>query len=382
MKHIYQFLFLSVLLCCPSSCAEHNETRSCTNFTHPVNLEEKRSVSIYDYFSGVSIIPMETTNESVMEYPAVKMLIDNGDFYFSTKKGNAIWHFDSCGNFVRKINHYGAGSQEYSELTDFRFNRFTGDLEILCAWGYINVYDHSGTVFKKRISFNKKYINVCHYFVELSSGKYLLFSESRKKNKMLWYDVAKDKLIAEDYDLPEFLFFNTPYHHSYTPFYVFNDTVHFVQAGDGKVFVADTIGGLKQKYNFDFGEYNFDLSTLKEEPIEFYIQHSHSIGAKYANRFLAYGENSKYYLSRFRFQKGLQHLLLGKQENKAIAFGRTKEKCLFMPVYMDEEFLYFFASPQELQIAINPDILSKEDLKRFNAVKPEDNLVVIRCKFK
>lgn len=73
---------------------------------------------------------------------------------------------------------------------------------------------------------------------------------------------------------------------------------------------------------------------------------------------------------------------MNKKDNSVVTFGRTKEKCLFMPVYMDETFLYFFASPQELQVAINPEILSDEDRKIFNSVNPNDNLVVIKCKFK
>lgn len=378
--YIYHLFFVLAFLCC--SCTQHNEFQTHDKFTNLVNLDEGHVMSIYDWFSKVEIIPIETNEESVMGYPIMKMLVDNEQFYFSTHKGNAIWQFDSNGRFIKKINHYGAGPHEYSELSDFRFNRFTGDLEILCTWGYINVYGHSGDVFKKRISFDKKYINVLHNFIELSQDKYLLFSASRKGNKMLWYDIANDSVIAENYDLPEFLFFNTPYHHTYTPFYVFDDTVHFVQAGDGEVFMIDTVGGMRPKYNFDFGKYNFDISALKEESVEFYVRHSHSIGAKYANRFLAYGENSNYYISRFSFQKGIQHLLMNKKDNSVVTFGRTKEKCLFMPVYMDETFLYFFASPQELQVAINPEILSDEDRKIFNSVNPNDNLVVIKCKFK
>lgn len=380
MKVYISIILLLTLLCC--SCNQHNKVHPYGEFTNLVNLDEEHVVSIYDLFSEVEIIPMETNEESVMGYPITKMLIDNGQFYFSTHKGNAIWQFDSSGHFIRKINHYGAGPHEYSELSDFRFNRFTGDLEILCTWGYLNVYEHSGNIFKKRISFDKEHISVLHNFIELSQNKYLLFSASKRGNKMIWYDVSNNDIISEDYNLPEFLFFNTPYHHTYTPFYVFNDTVHFVQAGNGEVFVADTIGGLRTKYNFDFGKYNFDISKLEEESVEFYVRHSHSIGTKYANRFLAYGENSNYYISRFSFQKGIQHLLMDKKNNNIITFGRTKEKCLLMPVYMDENFLYYFASPQELQVAINPKILSDEDVVRFNSVSPDDNLVVIKCKFK
>lgn len=145
--YIYHLFFVLAFLCC--SCTQHNEFQTHDKFTNLVNLDEGHVMSIYDWFSKVEIIPIETNEESVMGYPIMKMLVDNEQFYFSTHKGNAIWQFDSNGRFIKKINHYGAGPHEYSELSDFRFNRFTGDLEILCTWGYINVYGHSGDVFKK-----------------------------------------------------------------------------------------------------------------------------------------------------------------------------------------------------------------------------------------
>lgn len=372
-------LFVSFLVLF-GSCT-HSNKASMKN-DEVVNLDKENSVSLYDMFSKVEIIPMETTDETVMGYPPKKMLVNDGQFYFLAQKAQVICQFDENGRFVKKINYHSSGPQEYSDISDFRFNHFSGDLEILCAWGYINVYDPSGCTFKKRISFDKKDINVVHNFIELSPDRYLLFPAARKGNKMVWYDVAEDRAVAEDYNLPEFLFFNTPYSHTFSPFYMFNDTVHFVQAYNGEVYVADKDGGLKPKYDFDFGEYNFDISTLKEESVEYYVRHSHSIGARYANRFIAYGENSRYYISRFAFRRSLYHLVMNKRDGSVMTFQRLKEKCLCFPVCMDETALYFFASPQELQVAINPEILSDEERKKFDSVLPDDNPVVIKYTFK
>lgn len=54
-------------------------------------------------------------------------------------------------------------------------------------------------------------------------------------------------------------------------------------------------------------EYNFDISTLKEESIEFYVNHSRNVSSHYATCFLAYGENSDYYITRFRLKKRYYH---------------------------------------------------------------------------
>ena len=100
MKVYISIILLLTLLCC--SCNQYNKVHPYGEFTNLVNLDEEHVVSIYDLFSEVEIIPMETNEESVMGYPITKMLIDNGQFYFSTHKGNAIWQFDSSGHFLRK----------------------------------------------------------------------------------------------------------------------------------------------------------------------------------------------------------------------------------------------------------------------------------------
>ncbi|GAK36685.1 6-bladed beta-propeller [Bacteroides graminisolvens] len=380
MKSISKFLYVIIILL-GSSCAERQPIKESENLIF-VDLEKENSVSMYDLFSKVELIPLENTNEAVVGEPIREMRVDNGHFYLLTGKQEVIWHFDEKGHFVDKINHYGSGPNEYSTLSDFRFNRFNGDLEILCCWGYINVYDHSGKTFKKRISFDWNKTSVVHNFIELSPNKYLFFSKSRKGNKMMWYDVEKNDIIAECYNLPKFLFFNTPFHHTFTPFYSYNDRVHFVQAYNGTVFTADSEGYFKSEYNFDFGEYNFDISGLEDKDMRYYITYTATVGAKYANRFIAYGENSKYYISRFNFRKKLSHLVMDKKTGKTYYFTKLKENCLCFPLCMDEKALYFISYPEELNVAVNPNILSKEDRDEINKVSPADNPIIIKYTFK
>lgn len=379
-KLILQILTVLLFFSCTHKGVEIKEEGGVT-----VDLDHEKEISLYDLFSRVEIIPLETTSESIFDFSRLgEMRVHNGNYYVSAKKQNAIWQFDENGRFVKCINHYGDGPGEYIDLADFRFNRFTDDLEILCTRCYINVYDSSGEKFKKRISLPEETFKAVHQFVELSPTEYILFAEFREGKKMLWYDVVKGEIIAENYDIPSFILAKTFYHHSFTPFYVFNDTVHFVQGYNGDVFVADSVGGLKPKYQFDFGKYNFDISELKikEESIEFYMHYAQTTGAKYANSFIAYGENEKYYMSRFKYQKRIHHLLLNKKTGEAYSFKKLKEGCFCFPLCVDERHLYFIAMPQELPAFINPEVLSDEDQKKFYSVSLDDNPIVIKYTFK
>ena len=347
-----------------------------------ISLDEEREISLFDIFSQVEIIPLETADNIVMGEPVIEMRVHNGQYYFMCGKQESIWHFDRDGTFLQEINHYGNGPGEYTNLTDFRFNRFSGNLEILSAMGYMNVYNDSGNVFKKSFSFIQSDIKSVYNFIELSPTLYLLFSDAREGNKMVWYDVEADRIVAENYDLPKYLFFHTPYHHSFTPFYCFQDTVHFVQAYDGEVFTVDSKGSLVPKYQFDFGEYTFDISDLKEESVQYYVIHARTKGAKYANRFIVYGENSNYYITRFKFHNRLYHLFLNKKTGKTYIFKRFKEDCLCFPLYMDEQCLYFVATPQELNMVINRSILSEDDKRKYEDISPYNNPIVIKYTFK
>ncbi len=49
---------------------------------------------------------------------------------------------------------------------------------------------------------------------------------------------------------------------------------------------------------------------------------------------------------------------------------------------MDEKALYFISYPEELNVAVNPNILSKEDRDEINKVSPADSPIIIKYTFK
>lgn len=346
-----------------------------------IDLDKKSELSMHDLFSNMEIIPLETTKKSVLGHPLKKLIVKDGLFYALDRKQNSVFVFDSNGLFVKKIDKYGSGPEEYTLLYDFGFNRFDGNLELMSATGYINVYDSLGEAFKHRIKLPDS-IPAVSYFTNVSPGKYLFFSNSKEGNKILLYDAQRDRLIAEAYNIPKFIFFNTPYHHSYSPFYIYADTICFVQAYNGDVFSINNDGELKPRYLWDFMEYNFDISTLKEESIEFYVAHRRTVGSNYATCFLSYGENSKYYITSFSLRKKTYHLIIDKKKGKSIIFNTFKEGGVCFPVFMDESALYFYASPAEIDIAVNAKTLSQEAREKYNSMQVDDNPVVIKYTFK
>lgn len=161
-----------------------------------------------------------------------------------------------------------------------------------------------------------------------------------------------------------------------------NDTVRFVQAYNGDVFSINGDGSLSEQYVWDFGKYNFDVFSLKEESIEYYVNYSRNVGANYATMFLAYGENENYYITRFKFKNRFYHLIYDKRNSKYYVFNSFSEGNLCFPVFVDDQALYFYASPKELSVAINPKMLDPANENIYNSVLPEDNPVIIKYTFK
>lgn len=378
MKFRLTIIFWSCMIFCSCN-SPQKEVASRANV--PVNIEEERPLSFYDLFSSLEIIPMETSDSVVMDVSLRQMHIRDHSFYFWVGKDEQIWEFDGKGRFVRRINHYGTGPGEYTLFAGFHLNRFNRNLEVL-SLGSIYQYDSLGGKFKSKIPLDCKETKAFHHFIGLTPAKYLLLSNSKTGNKMLWYDVDKQEVYAEDYDIPSFIFFNTPYHHTWSPFYVYNDTVHFVQGYNGDVFTVDTIGNLTLKYHFDFGKYNFDISDLPEKDIKYYIRHKATEGANYANRFITYGENSRYYICSFSFKNRFYQLVLNKETKEVFTFQQYKEGCYAFPMYMDEEALYTCLMPVELAHTVNPDLLSESERKKWDSITSDDNLIVVKYNFK
>lgn len=341
--------------------------------------KEMSSPSFYDYFSKIEIIPLETSEESLIK-EITERISHNGKFYIFDKLQKKIFIFNKDGRFLRKIDKRGNGPGEYSDLSDFKFNTFTGGLDLLSPMGGILRYDSLGQKFVEKISLPLT-VPAIHNFVALNKNTYLFFCLSRDGNKIVIYDIKQKKILSEMYDLPKFLFFNTVYHHSYSPFYIYDGKVHFVQAYNGDVFTIEN-NSLVPKYLWDFGEQNFNVSGLEEKPIEYYLKYARSVGAKYANTFIAYGENSRYYLTEFFFNKKINSFIYNKQNKSCSVFNTFKEGHRCIPASVDESTVYYFSRASDINIIVNVKELDDVNKKICEGLTDDDNPIIIKYTFK
>lgn len=253
-------------------------------------------------------------------------------------------------------------------------------MELLSPMGGILRYDSTGHEYKGKVLFPDN-VSAVHHFMPMEKGVYLLFSISKEGKKMLVYDVEQNKTLTEIYDIPSFIFFNTIYHHSYSPFYALNNQIHFVQSYNGDVY---TIGkeGMELKYHWDFGKQNFSIEGLPERDIKYYLEYMRTTGAKYANAFTAYGENSRYYITRFLYEQKMHSLIYEKNKKEISIFDKFQEGHRCFPFFMDEEALYTYVIPSRPNVQINIEQVSEEIKNQIEQINIEDNPYIVKYIFK
>lgn len=338
-------------------------------------------VSLYDIFSSFDFIPLETNEKSLLKSPALELKVYNDIFYIFDDEQMLIMTFDIYGKHLSTIDLQGNGLGEYTELYDFSFNQFTGNLELLDPHLGINIYNKDNYKFIRRINKPTNF-PIIHRFCPINPSEYLFLCESKDGNKMVIYNFEKNKITSELYDIPEFLLFKTFYHHVYSPFYVFADKVHFVQAYDGKVFILEK-NKLSEKYYWDFGANNFNLQNLPpDNDIKFYFNWDKTIGKNYATCFVKYAENKKYYMTQYRFNGKKHHLIYNKEDKSTLTFTSFQEGNFSTPTFMDEKFAYSIIMPQLLEYYINPNLLDNKSKEIFGNIQDDDNPVILKYKLK
>lgn len=380
MKHRINWLFVTIMVMAAVGCFQHSKNRQ----KEFIDLDNPQSVSFYDIFSRIDLIPLETSEESILNFSTgapEKMMLSENRFYFLEKEGVLI--FDADGKFINKIHKLGKGPGEYLLLSDCNVNRYTGNVELLSAMGYVNVYDSLGKEFKKTFRLPDEVLAV-DYFVNLTPQTYAFLSNSRSGNKMLIFSEKENKLIQDTYKLPDWLLRKTTLKHNRSPFYIYDDTVCFTQVYDGKVFnLSPEPPYLSSRYALNFDDKTLDLSVVPpDKEIDFYMNFVRNLKSKYAIQFFIYAENSRYYFTRFTYRNRPHHLILDKQNNSFLLFEKFKEGFQCFPLCIDEKAVYCCASKNFLNFVLVPEVLDKENLEKYENIKEDDNPIIVKYTFK
>lgn len=383
MKQIVIASFLTFIILFTYGCNSRTNNLL-DNDLIPVELDNiKDSLSFFDIFSKVEIIPLETTNLSLLSQMNFVKVIPFEDFiYILDSKQHLIQKFDSCGKYITTINKRGRGPGEYSLLSDFGINRQNRTIELLCPTGTLYRYTIDSTYFVDSFSL-KDSTKSTHLFEILSDDYYVFFSIFNDK-KLIYYSTKENEVVKTDYTLPDYILKKSTLKFAMSPFIRFNDTVRFYEGHNGNIYSIDTTSlSIFAKYKWDFGKYNFNLSEVPEnENDAYYYQLGNTISFKYASSFLLCTESDGFVISNFNFRGRMMTLAYDKSLNKSHVFHKTKEGVQIFPGYSHKEHHYICIPPKYLSQFVNKSILSSSQQIALSNINIDDNYVILKYTYK
>lgn len=118
MTHIKKFVFIILILISGCSSGDKRDKQTAQNVITLSDSEIDKQYKASDIFADITLIPLETTDESIIG-TVNKMAIIDSVIYVLDKKSKSILLFDMQGRFISKIGKRGNGPGEYVYLDDF-----------------------------------------------------------------------------------------------------------------------------------------------------------------------------------------------------------------------------------------------------------------------
>jgi len=340
-----------------------------------VNLNDNSKISVFDIFSKISVIPLETESNSMIEKIS-KVIPYNNRFYILDRNQNAVLIFDSDGKFRKKIRKIGVGPGEYSLLYDFNINPFTKELELLNPKGELLSYTLDGEFIKSlRIPMRS-----ASKFIPVTKDM-IIFYTFFEEEKLHYYSRIQDKVIKKEFHFPETIH-NTPLISSTSsPFSQNGNHITFFQGFTNDIYDIDS-SGLRFRFRWDFGKHNMDYRNLPEGKEPMYYMALLRNG-NMAHSFYSYQENQNIIMTRFIFDKQWVSLIYDKADKKSTVVKRFTEDVV-LPAFplLSEEGILGFTDPMEAHLLVNESVVDEPTRSVIANLKPEDNPILIRYYFK
>jgi len=370
-RKIIPLIFLSIFLygCTTKQKDEMNTIR--------VDLEHKQKVSIFDIFSKIDIIPLETNDLSLIKF--IRKLVVYHDNIYILDDLSKILVFSHDGKFLYQINNKGMGPEEYIDISDFDVTN--DSLSVLSAVGNkMFIYDTDGHFIRR---FYLPQINRAYNSFKFINNDTIAFWTFDYENRLKIYSKSSNRIFKEG--IPEK---NNIYGNLNIKMFPYGTFIPSVN--DNRVFKITPQSEIVEAYRWDFGKLNNTPEMIENAPkinsqdkIKEYIDKI--ISSKVINYvFSSAGGNSQYNYTKISRKDKLICIFYNKLSKKTYVFEKTTEKLKIYPLFWTDSYMIGFI-PDKVSVIndIIPDIiLSKENIKIKNKLSKFDNPVLVKYYFK
>lgn len=363
----YYIIAFAVLL--STSCDKLNDNGKVFH----VDLDRNHTVSIYDVFDHVEIIPLETTNQSI--FSSALFINRAFDTYFILDtKLRSLFAFDDNGGFKFKISDYGQGTDEYLHLAGYNINKHDSTIELIDPIKKtLNIYTLDG-VFKSKVKLPTLPSGTYHQMYDVDDDL-VAFTAFSEMGRVIYYSRSKNEVIS--YNQKTFFDF-TP-----NPIEI-TQNGKFIRAYENDVYELKSTG-LEKAYSWDFGKYKNDLSLLVDFPTEpeEVMEYNMKLirGEVMSYCLMMQFDNSKYAYLYIQKDGKFYNVLYNKQNDNYEKFEKFEEGVGFLPLYMNDEYI-IGATGVDINNTIKAELLSEEDNMKLSNYKDDDNCMLVKYYFK
>jgi len=346
MKKIFSIILIVFSACSPTPPDEYIEF---------IDVKKNSKNVLSHIFDGIEYLVLEPP-QSYYIHQIDKVLITDdlitiGDYI----EGGKLLNYKKDGTFFSEINHLGGGPGEYNSILDFSINQESNTIEIF-AKGKLVQYDKTGQ-FIQEIQIPFRAVN----FHPTSNSQYLFYVPEYAHTEMIrpkdrnyvlykWKPNEKNlsPIISNTFrERPVHYIENKPLHQHQEDYFFslsFLDTIF--QIKDDNVY---------KKYILDFGDANLPLKEVKNltprELIEKTSEENFKLRYKthFPNLFVT---NTKL-LTAFE-SAGKFNFLIYDFNHKTVFHGKAVKNDIdqglssFMPIALDDEYVYTFHEPEEI----------------------------------
>ena len=374
-----KILMLSIVICF-TMCTEEKQIGDAIF----VNLDRPEQVSLFDYFSSIELIPLETSPD-VLIVGIMKMIVHHKRYYILDPLQCIIFLFDETGKFLLKIDKKGQGEGEYSFIRDFNINPFSGHLEILEPSGKVHIFDISGKYIEsKPITFPS--FRVAHTIAAVDNQTHVFHTMFEPK-KIIYYNLDEQKLLHQEFEENMTLgtFSNNPYQYQ-DDWFIFRP-VHPVVYKMGKE-------KLEVAFQFDFGTYTQEGRTavFSKEGERILTKTIEELFDQFPYLLQSVRHNNRYVFTSLLWKDAdnKANIIYDKSTGESKFILDFTEKVLFNSyrgeeIIMTDEFILMPSQWVDLEKRITKEMLDERQKEVFEELiqsEMEENPILIKYWFK
>lgn len=361
-------LYLIIVCFCLLSCADKMDNQN----RIVVDLKSRTQPSFFDLFSDCDLIPLETTEKSLIKDISKLICYDN-KYFILDRPLSKIIVFDSNGNYLFSIDDKGAGPNEYANISDFDIDKQNDQIIILSPVDRSLYYYKIDGQFEERVKLPN--INSGYKSIQLINSDTIAFWTFDYANRMKYYSKRDEKIIHEDFPEERKDIFCVD------EFQVRN---HLCRALTNTVYSLSD-AKTKASYAWDFGNNN-DLSlvsfpdnrsnnTMKNFALDIY-------SSKIVNYVIyLHGSNDHYLYAQLIVKNKYLNLFYDRAQSSYILFEKTKEGAAFYPIAWTNDYIISIVRDIALEDLLPSSLLNADLKKKLDNLKDDDNPVLVKHTF-